>query len=135
MIEDYSNESVEQAIKANKYNPYADVLPFALNICYPRINYQGLILQNEEFIIYVAPVELFADKEKIVNYVGRSSGFSFRIAKGVSYRVGGGKGTPVRQNVRDFTSGDLVITNHRVIFIAQKNGFELRLKRFLYVSL
>jgi len=114
---------------ANIANPYADIIPFALQVGYPIIYYRGVALQKDEVILYVLPANVYDDKEKVVGYTGSSAGVSVRVAKGVSVRTGANKGRPVRGNVREYASGDLVITNKRLIFVAQKKGFDISVSK------
>lgn len=61
-------------------------------------------------------------QEKIMReYVGRSRGMSFRICKGVSYRIGSFKGLPVERSHMDKVGvGSLVITNKHFFFHCPK---------------
>ena len=61
-------------------------------------------------------LETFIKKE----YIGKSAGMSFRIAKGVSVRTGGSRGTPVeREERRDYGRGTFLMTQKGLYF---KNG-------------
>ena len=61
-------------------------------------------------------LDTFIKKE----WVGRSSGISVRVAKGVSVRTGGSRGTPVEQEItRDYGVGTFLITQKALYF---KNG-------------
>lgn len=124
-----TEEDLLEVIKVDKANPYASILPYFLNMGYSDVSYDGFALQKKEFIIYAAPATLYADKEKIVRYSGGSAGISVRVAKGLTLHQGARRGTPIRENVRDFISGDLVITNNRVVFIAEKGSFEFKFEK------
>lgn len=63
----------------------------------------------------------------VTSYEGGSSGWSFRVFKGVNYRIGKMKGRPIRENVQEATNGILYLTNKRVIFVAKSNGFDKRI--------
>lgn len=123
------NDTLYRIANANYSNPYADVIPFALGVGYPIVRYNGFMLQNQEVILYVAPASVYNDKEKVVGYTGSSAGVSVRVAKGVSVRTGGSKSKAVRNNVREYTDGDLIITNKRVVFTASKNSFEMKINK------
>lgn len=60
-------------------------------------------------------------------YVGNSSGFSYRVCKGVTYRTGQRRGRPIEETYVEKTKGLLYITNKRVIFVSDKNAFDKRL--------
>lgn len=126
-----SENNIKEIAIANKTNPYTDVLPFHLNMGYPLVKYTGLLLRPHEFMLYATPAQVYKEKEKFMGYTGNSSGVSFRLAKGVWLRTGGSRGRPVREKVREFTKGDLIITNERIVFLAPANGFEIKIKKLL----
>ncbi|MDE6250850.1 MAG: hypothetical protein K2M34_04455 [Alphaproteobacteria bacterium] len=121
-----SQDDLSRAAIANKTNPYADVLPLHLKMGYPEVKYAGLFLQKNEFMLYAARVSTYTEKEKFMGYKGNSVGTSVRLAKGLYVRTGGSRGKAVREKVREFTEGDLVITNKRIVFIAPENGFSFK---------
>lgn len=110
-------------------NPYVDVTLYQDGGKFPEVNYHNVFLQPGEWIIYAVPAKSFTEKEQVVGYTGGSSGVSVRVAKGVSVRSGSSKGKPVRQNVKKFNDGDYVVTNKRILFISQNDGFEFNLKK------
>jgi hypothetical protein len=67
---------------------------------------------------------------KTVGYSGRTSGISVRVAKGVTLRSGGIRGSAVKGMV-SVASGELVITNQRVIFAGDMKSFEIPLDKLL----
>mgnify|MGYP007069374300 CR=1 FL=1 len=109
---------------ANSANPYVDITPYELKMGFPSVSYNGFFPETGEILIYVAPAQTFSDKEKVVGYTGKSSGVSVHVAKGVSLRTGGSGGKAIRNNVRMFNQGDLIITNKRVLFIGKDDRFE-----------
>jgi hypothetical protein len=91
-----------------------------------------IVLQRNE----VAHMDASADLLKEVvdrEWQSGSSGFSFRIAKGVSYRVGSSRGRMVvignRLAVED--SGVLTITSHRGVFTGARRSIEMPYKKLL----
>lgn len=124
-----NKEDLLEVIKTDKANPYATILPYFLNMGYSEVYYTGFAVQKKEFVIYATPASVYTDKEKIVRYTGGSAGVSVRIAKGLTLHQGARRGTPVRENVRDFIDGDLIITNKRVVFIAEKGNFEFKVEK------
>ena len=96
----------------------------------PVMNTSKLLLKRGEVCHYVERAILIT--EKIVRHMeGASKGFSFRVCKGVTYRTGKFKGTPVEERIEEQTKGILYITNKRIVFIAEKNGFD---KNFRYLT-
>lgn len=54
-------------------------------------------------------------------------GISVRVAKGVSVRSGSGASQTIYGDVTDIFDGMVVLTNKRITFLAQQNGFDCRL--------
>ncbi|MFW5828187.1 MAG: hypothetical protein ACOCU4_08845, partial [Alkalispirochaeta sp.] len=76
-----------------------------------------MLKKGEEALISMPHgVDLYEERVRH-EYQGGTAGFSFRVAKGVSFRVGGFKGqrVPVTEQ-KHIDSGALVITNKRVVF-------------------
>jgi len=61
---------------------------------------------------------------KTVGYSAGTAGMSVRVAKGVTVRTGGIKGQAVKGSV-SVASGELVITNQRVIFAGDRKSFAI----------
>ena len=101
----------------------------------PTIQVQNVILQKSETAHWVEPGNILEERVVSRRYEGGSQGFSFRIAKGVSYRVGGHRGHLVTDKaVVPVSSGELIITNRRVIFRGDAKSFNLRLDKLLDVN-
>lgn len=76
-----------------------------------------VLLASGEYAIWEhTGVTMF--QEKVTReWVGRNSGFIFRVMKGVYYRTGGSKGHPVEHSSMEKQGvGSLVLTNRNVIF-------------------
>lgn len=94
----------------------------------------NIILKKGE----VAHFSYFADliEERAVRgrgrYQGGSTGVSFRVSKGVSFRVGQSRGTyhSDREPVA-VSSGKLIVTNKRIIFDGDKKGFNITIGQLL----
>lgn len=114
----------ENIIQKDYHNPYVDVSLYDNDSTLPLVNYPNLFLHQGEWLLYAVPASTFVEIEQIVGYAGESAGVSVNIAKGVSVRTGSSKGRPIRKNVAKFNNGDFVITNNRIIFIAQNESFE-----------
>lgn len=63
---------------------------------------------------------LIAEKTQ-KRYVGNSSGFSFQICRGTTYRTNQRRGTPVEETCTEKNKGLLCITDKRIIFVSDKN--------------
>jgi len=80
-------------------------------------NVSGVILQRGENCCFIEPNVGHIVTSKRTRYVGGSQGISFRIARGVYYRVGAYSGQPITETseaVGDM--GILYVTDQRVIF-------------------
>jgi len=79
-----------------------------------------IILKKKEVCHYEVPAKLVEEKTR-TRYVGGSRGVSFRIAKGVYYRVGGFRGERIKETFKEITDeGTLYVTNKRVLFVGTK---------------
>lgn len=90
----------------------------------PNIQVGNLNLSADESCCYADKAYTFKDKTITTGYTGKSSGVSIRIAKGLSYRTGGGNSQAIRQTQRTTYNGILYITNKRVIFTSQDESFD-----------
>lgn len=83
-------------------------------------------LQKGESIIWAfRNVEMLEDKTRR-EYVGRSQGMSFRVMKGVYYRIGGFKGTPIDKTERvSVDRGMLVVTDRNIYFAGPQKSMRI----------
>jgi hypothetical protein len=78
-----------------------------------------ILLKKGEFaILVITSIGLVEMGREGGSYQGGSQGVSLRVMKGVSYRVGGHKGTfvPAPELLKIVDQGTAVITNQRVVF-------------------
>lgn len=99
----------------------------------PTINTDKVLLSNGEKCHFAERAILVTEKTT-KHYTGRYNGFSFRVAKGVTYRTGRSKGTPVEEKQTIKTKGIFYITTKRIIFIADENGFEKKIKSITAIT-
>lgn len=93
-----------------------------------------IILQKKEVCHYEIPSGLVEETTK-TRYVGGSRGVSFRIAKGVYYRVGNFKGERVTERFKQMTdSGTLYVTNKRVIFVGAKKNITYPFNKIINIT-
>lgn len=105
--------------------------------CPARYNATGLpfnFLKSENLIWAFRDVSCY--EEKIHReYVGGSSGVSVRIAKGISYRVGSHRGTPVESSeIALIDSGIMAVTTKHVYFQGQKKAFRIRFNKIVSIT-
>ena len=95
-----------------------------------RIRVEGKLpfkFQKNEKMIWVFPHVKYYEDRKKRRYVGGHHGMSFRIAKGVYYRIGAFKGHPVEVKERVFVGeGILCITTKHLYFGCEVKNFRIR---------
>ena len=99
----------------------AAVLRDLQNGVYPICNVQlPIVLSKNEHVLWAYNgVSMYMEKIERET-VGRSGGFSFRVCKGVTYRVGQFKGHPVEHSRMNLEgNGILIVTNKNLIFYSQ----------------
>lgn len=75
-------------------------------------------------------------QEKVTReYVGRTSGYSFRIVKGVTYRTSGFKGHPVEKSSMEHQGiGTLFVTNKNLIFHSHIKSVKVPYTKIIGIS-
>lgn len=102
----------------------------------PIVAASGVILQKSEIAHWIEPASLLEERVVARRYEGGSQGFSFKIAKGLTYRVGQSRGRLVTdKEVQAVSRGEIVVTDRRVIFRGDAKSFEIRLEKLLEVEM
>ena len=98
------------------------------------INAPILLGKNETILWTYNGVSLY--QEKITKeWVGRTSGYSIRILKGLTYRTGQMKGRPVEHSSMEFNgTGTLYITNKNMIFHSPQKGVKVPFNKIIGIS-
>lgn len=87
----------------------------------------GFVPKRGESVLGTFPdCRLIEVKRSAGSYQGGYSGFSFRIARGISYHVGGSRGTyvPGAEQLQITDQGSVVISTKRVVFQGERNNRE-----------
>lgn len=104
-----------------------------VNKTLPDIKRVPVLLHNGEICHYYSKVELETTKNVVVGSIGRSTGVKTRFSNSSIYT-----GNSIRQNVRadviERFKGKFFITNKRIVFQSNKNGFEIDLKKLSNVT-
>jgi hypothetical protein len=87
----------------------------------------NLLLKKGEYLIFDLP-QISLCEERSVKLKGVYQGFSVRIMKGVSYRFGGFQGGS-EQRVVEIDSGNLTLTNKRMVFSGEKTSKDISLSK------
>lgn len=102
----------------------------------PTVQVTNLIMQKGEKAYWIEPATLAEEKVLRRKYEGGSQGMSFRVMKGVSYRVGGHHGHITSETgVVAVSSGELIITSKRAVFRGDNKSFAVKLDKILDIQL
>lgn len=102
----------------------------------PTIQVTNFVMQKDEKAYWIEPAILAEEKVLRRRFEGGSHGVSFRIMKGVSYRIGGFRGHSVSETgVVAVSNGDLILTSKRIIFRGDKKSFAVKLDKLLDTQL
>lgn len=94
-----------------------------------------IMLTSGEYIIWQYPNVTMYQEKITKEWVGRSSGWSYRVCKGVYYRTGGSKGHPVEHSsMENVGVGTLVLTNKNIIFYSPQKSSKVPYKKLIGVT-
>lgn len=99
----------------------------------PTMRTDRIMLTQGEVCHFSERAILMTEKTQ-KRYVGNSSGFSFRVCKGVTYRTGQRRGRPIEETYTEKNKGLLYVTNKRIIFVSDKNAFDKKLKSLTAIT-
>jgi hypothetical protein len=97
----------------------------------PVIYNAPIVVQKDEIVHWQVNATLLTPKTVTTGYVGGSRGVSIRVMKGVSYRVGSSRSTPIRESVTIRNAGNLIVTNKRIVFTGSGKSFSIGYKQLL----
>ncbi|WP_231556583.1 MULTISPECIES: hypothetical protein [unclassified Thermotoga] len=93
-----------------------------------------VILGKSEVPVWVFRSVENYEMRKRKEYAGGYSGLSIRIARGVYYRVGGFKGTPVEKTeLTHVDKGTLVLTSKNLYFVGQTRSYKIPYEKIISV--
>lgn len=102
----------------------------------PTVSIINLVTQKDEVVYWSEPAILAEEKVIRRRYEGGSQGVSFRVMKGVSYRVGGHRGHIVSEtDLVPVSDGELIATNRRIIFRGDGKAFAIKLDKILDIQI
>ncbi|MGM9776966.1 MAG: hypothetical protein ACI3ZD_01325 [Prevotella sp.] len=91
-----------------------------------------VILSRGENVIWSYDQVTMYQEQIIREWVGRHSGFSFRVMKGVYYRTGGSKGHSVeRSSMENMGRGTLILTNKNIFFHSSMLSVRIPYKKLI----
>lgn len=101
----------------------------------PAAQDSGIMLKRGEIDYFDVASTLLEERVVSRQYVGSSRGVSFRLMKGVSYRVGQSRGHLVSQTgIVPISDGRFVITNQRLVFTGDRKSVNAPLDKLLDVD-
>ena len=115
--------------RRKKASPYIDPDRIDAEGFENPIAFPNVITKKDEAVYYAVPARYFTTKEKVTGYNRGSMGVSVKVAKGVTLRPGAGKAKAIREDVTSYADGVFVVTNQRVLFMGQKDNFEIPIKK------
>lgn len=127
------NHSLERMLQAEVLNDILNGRKPA-----PKITVAGnlpvMISRNENLIWVFRNITLHEQKVKR-EYVGRNRGLNIRIARGVYYRTGGFKGTPVETSyMQRISSGTVCMTDKHIYFSSPEKSLKIAYSSILNVD-
>ena len=94
----------------------------------------SIVLDMGEEVMCHAPTTL-VEPRAVRSWSGGYGGPSFRIAKGISFRLGGSGGTSESHDERrPIDTGTLVLTNQRLIFVGSKRTVNVPVQKIIGVD-
>lgn len=89
-------------------------------------------MQKDEKLIWVFQNVRYFESRTRTHYVGGSQGMSFRVMKGVYYRVGAFRGDPVQTTANvHIDTGMLVVTNKHLTFVGPQKSVRLKHEKII----
>lgn len=102
-----------------------------------RLNITGqlpIVLQNKESVLWISNNVLAYEDKTRRHYVGGSTGFSVRVAKGVYLRSGAFRGHPVETTETvEIGSGSLIITNKHIFWLSPYRSIKIPAKKLVSI--
>ncbi len=94
-----------------------------------------ILLGKNEVVLWCYPqVTMYQEKVRR-EYVGRTSGWSFRVVKGVTYRTGGFKGHPMEHGYMNKEGeGNLYVTNKHIIFQSPTRSLKVAYNKLIGIT-
>ena len=88
-------------------------------------------LKKDEVCFYMEKAQSIKIKNVVTHYESGNTGLNIKLSKNISYHTGKNIGKAIRENVYERYPATLYITNMRIILIAEKYGFDLRIDKIL----
>jgi hypothetical protein len=102
----------------------------------PPVGSPVVLRRGERAFTWVPTARLIEVQRAPGTYAGGYSGFSFRVAKGIRFSVGGSKGTyvPGPEQMKITDVGSATVTNQRIVFTGSRNSREWAYAKLISVE-
>lgn len=92
----------------------------------PQSEYLPFILSKSEHFLWLFKDITLYQQTTIKKYVGKSSGISVRIMKGVYYKTSGFKGQPIETTImKNLGNGDVCLTDKNIYFSSPEKSLKI----------
>ena len=88
----------------------------------PEMKPPSIVTEKDEMAYWEISSNLVAAR---TGYFSKGSPVRIKVEKGVSYRLGSSRSTPIREEVSSNHQGVFVVTNKRVVFAASQQSFSI----------
>jgi ribosomal protein L30E len=103
-----------------------------------EIGYEGnlpFIFQKSEKLIWVFNNAEYLEKQNKIQYQGKTSGISIKIAKGLHYRTGSFKGNPIAtQELKFIDTGIVALTDLSIYFASNSKKFKVPYNKLIAIE-
>lgn len=97
-------------------------------------NFPFMLSKNETLIWMFRNIVLHEQKTK-KEYTGRSCGFNVRVAKGIYYKIGGFKGTPVETSyMQRISEGSVCLTDKNLYFSSMEKSLKIPYDKIISIE-
>jgi hypothetical protein len=95
-----------------------------------------ILKPGEAVFALISPSMLVESRRGPGHYAGGSQGFSFRVAKGIHYRIGANRGTFVQgeEQLAVIDTGTVTVTSRRIVFQGAKQSREWAFAKVLGIQ-
>lgn len=135
-----AEERKKKALKEAEALKERDINNFLNNLTSGQVNLTSstgspMILKKNEIVSLVMPNVSFLEARSVRQTIGGYGGPSFRVAKGVSFRLGGVSARSVsHEELKKIDQGTLVLTNKRLTFLGNMRTVNIDLKKIVAIE-
>ena len=87
------------------------------------------IIEQGELTHFACQAIRYITKNRVIGRTASHDGFSFRVAKGLTYRTGGIRGQSIYGDSTNSYRGEFLLTSRRLLFLHGQHGFECMLDK------